>query len=217
MTLACLFQFGDWIYPAAAPALLDEGRRLAAAVRGLGGEVLMLVPGGRREEPPYSLDEFKRMAETMNHVGAAAREAGVTAAETRLEIEILLDRLDPRCVGFAPDTGQIAKGGADPLPIVDRWADRVRHVHLKDLAPEWAASRRAGAPLRGPEGYAELGQGIIDFRPLLPILERVGYTGWLMAGLDEARRPAREAAALSKDYLERTLGLRPAPAAGAGR
>ena len=221
VTLACLFQPGDWIDPAAAPALLDEGRRLAAAVRGLGGDVLMLVPGGRRAEPPYSLDEFKRMAETMNQVGAAAREAGVatamhphwgTAVETRLEIEILLDLLDPRAVGFAPDTGQIAKGGADPLPIVARWADRVRHVHLKDLAPEWAAARRAGAPLRGPEGYAELGQGIIDFRPLLPILERVDYSGWLMAELDEARRPPREAAALSRGYLEQTLGLRPAPA-----
>jgi sugar phosphate isomerase/epimerase len=62
-------------------------------------------------------------------------------------------------------------------------------------------------PLRSPEGYVELGQGVIDLRPLLPILERVSYAGWLMAELDEATRPAREAAQLSRDYLVRTLGL----------
>jgi inosose dehydratase len=223
VTMTCLFEFGDWTEAAAAPQLLADGQRWAEAVRDFGGSILMVVPGRRRDLPPYSLDEFKQMAETMNRVGEVARAAGVvaamhphwgTVAEGRLEIEILLDLLDPALVGFAPDTGQIAKGGADPLPIIDRWANRIRHVHLKDLAPDWEEKRRAGVPLRSPEGYAELGQGTIDFRPLLPILERVGYQGWLMAELDEARRPAREAAALSKQYLEQTLGLALARRAG---
>jgi sugar phosphate isomerase/epimerase len=80
-------------------------------------------------------------------------------------------------------------------------------VHLKDLSPEWEAMRQAGVPLRSPEGYAELGQGVIDFRRLLPILDQVNYSGWLMAELDEAKRPAREAATLSKEYLAGPLGL----------
>lgn len=67
--------------------------------------------------------------------------------------------------------------------------------------------RRAGVPLRSPEGYVELGQGTIDFRRLVPILDRVNYSGWLMAELDQAKRPARDAAALSKHYIEQTLGL----------
>jgi inosose dehydratase len=216
VVMACLFEFGDWIDPAASGELLEQGRRWAAAVKDLGGDVLMLVPGGRRDQPPYGLDDFKRMAETMNNVGILAKEAGAVAAmhphwgtmaESRLEIEVLLDHLDPALVGFAPDTGQIAKGGADPLPVIHRWADRVRHVHLKDLSPHWDELRQAGVPLRSPEGYVELGQGVIDLRPLLPILERVSYSGWLMAELDEATRPPREAAQFSRDYLVRTLGL----------
>jgi inosose dehydratase len=217
VVMACLFEFGDWIDPAAVDGLVESGRRWSAGVQELGGQVLMLVPGGRRDDPPYTLDEFKRMAETMNRVGRVAREAGAVAAmhphwgtmaESPLEIDVLLDRLDPAVVGFAPDTGQIAKGGADPIAAVERWADRVRHVHLKDLSPDWADQRRAGVPLRSPEGYVELGQGVIDLRPLLPILDSVNYSGWLMAELDEAKRPAREAAALSRDYLAQTLGLR---------
>jgi inosose dehydratase len=212
--MVTLFQFGDWIDPANAPALLEEARRWTAALGALGGELLMLVPGGRRETPPFGLDDFKQMAETMNRVGRVARQGGIgaamhphwgTAAETRLEIEVLLDNLDPTIVGFAPDTGQIAKGGADPFPVMERWAERIQYVHMKDLSPEWEAMRQAGVPLRSPEGYAELGQGVIDFRRLVPLLDRVNYRGWLMAELDEAKRPSLEAATLSRRYIEQRL------------
>jgi inosose dehydratase len=214
--MVTLFHSGEWTDPGATPKLLEDARRWSEAVRDLGGAMLMLVPGRRRDEPPYGLDDFKRMAETMNRAGQIAHETGIdatmhphwgTAAETRLEIELLLSLLDPTLVGFAPDTGQIAKGGADPFPIVERWADRVRYVHLKDLSPEWEAMRKAGVPLRSPEGYAEMGRGALDFRRLLPILDRVNYSGWLMAELDESKRGGRESAALAKQYLESGLGL----------
>jgi hypothetical protein len=42
---------------------------------------------------------------------------------------------------------------------------------------------------------------------LIEILDRVDYAGWLMAELDEAGRPAREAAQLSRDYITGPLGL----------
>lgn len=216
--MVTLFQFGNWMDPAAADGLLEDARRWSGALTELGGEMLMLVPGGRRENPPYGLDDFQHMADLMNRVGLVARQAGIaatmhphwgTAAETRLEIEVLLDRLDPALVGFAPDTGQIAKGGADPFPVIERWLDRVHYVHMKDLSPEWEAMRTAGVPLRSPEGYAEMGQGVIDFRRLTALLERVSYTGWLMAELDEAKRPPLEAATLSHQYIVTTLGLLP--------
>jgi inosose dehydratase len=226
--MVTLFHSGEWTAGAAAPELLERARRWSGAIAEMGGEMLMLVPGRRggadidaapgAPAEPFGLDDFKQMAETMNRAGEIARAAGIdatmhphwgTAAESRIEIEILLDLLEPALVGFAPDTGQIAKGGADPFPIIERWAERVRYVHLKDLSREWAALRRAGTPLRSPEGYAELGQGVLDFRRLLPTLEGLNYAGWLMAELDEAKRPAREAAALSRQYLDDTLGLSP--------
>lgn len=215
--MVTLFQSGEWTDPEAERSILENARSWSEAIRGMGGEMLMLVPGRRHEVPPPGLDDFTRMADLMNRVGRVAHDAGIdatmhphwgTAAETRLEIELFLSLLDPGLVGFAPDTGQIAKGGADPMPVVERWASRVRYVHMKDLSPEWEEMRKAGVPLRSPEGYAEVGQGVIDFRRLLAILDGVDYRGWLMAELDEAKRPAREAAALSKQYVESTLGLK---------
>jgi len=127
IVMACLFQFGDWFDPDGREALREDGKRWAESVQELGGSVLMLVPGNRRDDPPYGLDDFKLMAEVMNEVGEIAVLSGAisavhphwgTMAESRLEIDVLLDNLDPRCVGFAPDTGQIAKGGSDPLAMV---------------------------------------------------------------------------------------------------
>jgi inosose dehydratase len=214
IVMACLFEFGDWIDPDAERELLENGRCWANGVQELGGEMLMLVPGVRLEERPYGLDQFKAMAERMNRVGRAAGEAGAkcsmhphwgTVAESRLEIDVLLDHLDSGVVGFAPDTGQIAKGGTDPMLTIERWSDRIRHVHMKDLSPEWAEMRARGVPLRSPEGYVEMGQGVIDFKPVVQLLDRINYQGWMMAELDEARRPAREAAQLSWDYIVRTM------------
>ena len=215
--MVTLFQFGEWTDPDAESGLLESSRRWSNTIKDLGGEMLMLVPGRRRDVPPYGLDDFKQMADAMNRAGDIANAAGIdatmhphwgTAAESRLEIEVLLDRLDHRLVGFAPDTGQIAKGGADPLPVIDRWAEIVRYVHLKDLDPRWDEMRKGGVPLPSAEGYAEIGQGTIDLKPLLPILDRVNYTGWLMAELDQSGRTGRESPALAKRYLVDTLGLK---------
>jgi inosose dehydratase len=214
IVMGCLFEFGDWIDPNAVTGLLESGRRWATGVQALGGNVVMLVPGNRRETPPYGLDDFQLMAETMNRVGEVVRAEGAisavhphwgTMAESRLEIDAMLHFMDPALVGFAPDTGQIAKGGADPMAAIARWVDRVQHVHMKDLSSHWAELQAAGVPLRSPEGYCEMGQGVIDFTPLLPMLDSINYTGWLMAELDEATRPPREAAQLSWDYIKRAM------------
>ncbi|HLZ09235.1 MAG TPA: hypothetical protein VKT80_11640, partial [Chloroflexota bacterium] len=79
---------------------------------------------------------------------------------------------------------------------------------LKDIYPRWDVMRKAGVPLPSAEGYAEIGQGTIDLKPLLPILDRVNYSGWLMAELDQSSRTGRESAALAKRYLVETLGLK---------
>jgi inosose dehydratase len=212
--LTGLFQFGPWMNPEATGALVEDARRWASAVHDLGGDMLMLVPEGRNEQSPAGLDDFRQMAAAMQEAAIVAKASGVnvsmhphwgTVVESRLEIEVLLDLLKPGLVGFAPDTGQIAKGGTDPAGLIARWVDRVAYVHLKDLSPAWDDMRQRGEPLRSPAGYAPLGEGVIDFRPILQSLQEAGYQGWLMAELDEASVPAREAAMTARTFLDREV------------
>jgi len=78
-------------------------------------------PGG------YTPEQFRQLAAALNNVGMYCRDHGLvtglhphtgTAIETRADIDAIMDLLDPDAVGFAPDTGQIAKGGSDILEVM---------------------------------------------------------------------------------------------------
>jgi inosose dehydratase len=215
VTLASLFHHGEWTAPDARDELVETARRWSDAVAGFGGNVLMLVPGHRQREQ-YDAGDFEAMADAMNECGRVARASGVRAAmhphwgttiETEEEIDRLLGMLDPEVVGFAPDTGQIAKGGGDPVAVARRHRERIWHVHLKDLAADWPELRGRGISLDSPEGYAELGEGVCDLRGFLDVLEDADFSGWLLAELDLSRYTPDESARINRDFLWRELGL----------
>ncbi len=215
VTLAALFQVGPWTDRAAADELVETGRRLSAAIADFGGSILNLVPE-TRVQPEYGADLFKVMADTMNRCGEAARAAGIRAAmhphwgttvETPDEIDLLLSLLDPALVGFAPDSGQIAKGGGDPSAMARAYADRIWHVHLKDLSKDWPRMRAEGVPLDSPKGYAELGEGSCELKGFVDVLREIGYQGWLLAELDESNYTPDQSARINRDYMVDILGL----------
>src|SRR5207247_122236 len=101
----------------------------------------LVLACGRRGESGYTPDQFKALAERLNEIGRYCRAVGLatglhphtgTAVETRDDIDAVMALLDPAAVGFAPDTGQIAKGGSDIMAVLRRHRDRITHVHLKD-------------------------------------------------------------------------------------
>jgi inosose dehydratase len=214
VTLAAMFQFGDWTEPGVAPEMVDTAKRWADAIAEIGGSILVVVPG-HRERDHYGTEDFKVMADTMNKCGAAALAAGITAAvhphwgttvETEAEIDLLLSLLDGGLVGFAPDSGQIAKGGGDPVAVIKRHITRVRHVHLKDLSKDWPRLRDEGVPLNSPKGYAELGEGTVDLDGFLQVLDDANFTGWLLAELDESRYTPDRSAEINRDFLWKRFG-----------
>lgn len=85
---------------------------------------------------------------------------------TAEDYEILLNGLDSAVIGFAPDSGHIARGGMDPLGIVKKYRDRVNHVHFKDMYADGT--------------WAQMGQGILDFKGIVNLLSETGYKGWIM-------------------------------------
>ncbi|MBN3812515.1 myo-inosose-2 dehydratase [Paraburkholderia sp. Ac-20347] len=92
-------------------------------------------------------------------------------------------------VGLAFDTGHIRFGGGDPLEMLRRHIDRVRHVHCKDVrAPILAEARNRDwsfltAVLQG--AFTVPGDGDIDFAPLIDVLREHGYQGWLVVEAEQ--------------------------------
>lgn len=66
------------------------------------------------------------------------------------------------------DPSQLIVQGADPLEVIDRFGERIAHVHMKDglgSFPDFA--------------FPPLGQGAIDFEALVGRLHDVGFEGAL--------------------------------------
>ncbi|WP_285115492.1 sugar phosphate isomerase/epimerase [Leifsonia sp. fls2-241-R2A-40a] len=200
--LAALCLVHDW----RGPSESDEERREADAaidaVAGHPGAVLNLVvmPGADRED----LRERQRNAlACMREVAQRAADRGVVATfhpnspagsvfRTPDDYELLLDEL-PEPLGFTPDVGHIAKGGMDPIALVRRTSDRIRHVHIKDIHSDG--------------GWAATGEGVLDIPAIVATLDDVGYRGWI-AFEDEsplAERDPDEAVRRTGAYVRRSL------------
>ena len=118
------------------------------------------------------------------------------------EIDNILANLGPDVISFAPDTAHLVAGLCDPVKVIQKYADRVNFIHLKDIATQFPES--AGIAPEGMEVYTnfcELGQGLVDFRKVFDILKGAGYSGPLCEELDRAPVGNKESAKNNYDYI----------------
>jgi sugar phosphate isomerase/epimerase len=147
----------------------------------------------------YTRDEagFRRAAADLEDVGRRLRAEGITLAYhnhahefvrcgERYGLDVLYESSDPQYVHAELDVYWAQRGGADPAAYVRKLGSRCSLLHLKDMAADGS--------------FAEVGEGTMDFAPILAAGDAVG-TRWLIVEQDECRRPPLEAAALSLQHL----------------
>ena len=103
------------------------------------------------------------------------------------------------------DTGHLYFAGADPARAAERWADRIAHVHLKDVRSEVLEEARAQdtsfleAVLGGV--FTVPGDGAVDYPPVLEALARAGYDGWLVVEAEQDPRRADPVEYASRGFV----------------
>ena len=86
----------------------------------------------------------------------------------------LLDALGhEQTVGICLDTGNSWLGGAEPLDYIKTFGDRIKHVHWKDMGPEWEEKR--GRVFGCGMGTVPLGDGVIDLPVIVEALQNIGF------------------------------------------
>jgi inosose dehydratase len=135
-----------------------------------------------------------------NHVG--------TYVETQNETIRLLEETSAAKVGWCFDVGHLAYGGGDNLDMLERYGDRVAHVHIKDVDGGVLARARA-------EGWSfadalrhyifnGLGQGIARVPDMVAALLARGYDGYFVIEQDtQAGAPG----AVAKENRDVLLGM----------
>ena len=153
--------------------LVNEPKRFFDYAHALGTKTLIppYVPAAERT---WTADSWKRVGEALRRGAEAAKAEGLKVAwhnhdfeYHRLEdrsrpIDILLEAAG-QDVDFEIDIGWVVRGWADPAQELERYADRITTIQLKDTAP-------AGTEV--DEGWTSTGDGIIDWKSLYPFFEK---------------------------------------------
>ncbi|MFI6946847.1 TIM barrel protein [Streptomyces sp. NPDC050422] len=175
---------------------LPEVRRALAGFGSARTLVLAAATGsdGYDARPELSAREWDTLLANLDRIAAHAGAEGITATlhphiGTMVEGPDEVDRvLTGSSVPLCLDTGHLLAGGNDPVALARRAADRIAHVHLKDVDAALAARVRAGdvtyteAVRTGL--YQPLGRGDVDISAITTALDGAGYDGWYVLEQD---------------------------------
>lgn len=130
--------------------------------------------------------------------------------DTNAKIDLLMQGTGSS-VKLLLDTGHIAMSGGDYTEVMDKWWERIAHIHLKDMRQIVFENTDMTTQTFNDTVYAGIftvpGDGDIDFEPLVRKIAKDGYQGWLLVEAEQDPKVAIPApmARLSFDYLEGLL------------
>jgi len=162
----------------------------AAAVLGTEFVTLPAIPEDKRKTP----DDYKRMADTFNKIGEAAKKAGIKFAyhnhgyglkeiDGQVPLKLILDGTDPALVFFEMDLYWTTAGGADPIAYLESYKNRYRLMHVKDMSKKVQFSGDGGSPQQWIELFPYMttaGSGVIDLKTILPKAKENGVQHFIV-------------------------------------
>ena len=175
-------------------------------------------------KPIATDEEWDKLCDGLNKLGKIAANRGfklcfhhhmATVVQTFEETKHLMDNTDPRYVYLCFDTGHFTFAGEDPVKMLEKFADRVGHVHLKNMRMPLVEKARAehwsflDAVRAGAFTVPGDPDGCVEFDKVFDLLDKAGYSGWIMveAEQDPAKANPFEYAKMGREYITKHTGL----------
>jgi inosose dehydratase len=194
LELVSVYTGANFIYDEILDDELFKIERAALLAKKFGASRLVVGGGAKRPDGP-KLDDFKKVGRGLDMTADIARTHGLessyhphlgTISETLSGFHQIMDSCS---IGFCPDTAHLVASGIDPVDAIERYGDRLQHVHLKDLSQETGQ-------------FTPLGEGDINFPAVLEAIRKTSYASWLMVELDSCEGDPKSAALTSRKYLD---------------
>jgi inosose dehydratase len=172
------------------------------------------------DRPKLSRDEVLAYAGRLTELAKWMADQGMpmayhhhmgTIIESEDEVNWLMEGSGPE-LSLCFDTGHLLFGGGDVMATLNRWGDRVHHVHFKDIRPEIVQDTRENnrsfldAVIAG--AFTVPGDGCIDFQAVANALKAMDYNGWIVveAEQDPAKAPPYEYSKMGYDHIVQVCG-----------
>ena len=107
----------------------------------------------------------------------------------------LLQRFGPDELGVNFDTGNCFLAGNDPVAYAASVADRIVHVHIKDIPASQLPER---GKVTGTRVGVAVGEGVVDLAGVVAALAKAGYAGVLSIECDTAPQARASLPALNR-------------------
>lgn len=128
-----------------------------------------------------TLQDYQNLAKQFNDFGRQFHDSGLRFGyhnhtvefvrfNNRPALDTLIEQTDPKLVWFELDIGHVGRSGADPAAYIEKYPNRIRLLHLKDIRP------KPGVANPGPDDYVEvvMGQGTLPLAKILRAAEKAG-------------------------------------------
>jgi inosose dehydratase len=177
---------------------IPELERRAAYFAAIGASRLVLAAAtgvdGYDDRPILDDEGWRVLMRNLDRAFETAASSGLVAAlhphvGTMVQTEAEIRRvMAGSAASLCLDTGHILVGGGDPIAIAADYAERIAHVHLKDVDATMAAAV-AAHEYSYTDGvrqglYTVLGEGDVDVASIVDSLERAGYRGYYVIERD---------------------------------
>lgn len=170
--------------------------------------------------PTLSKDEVKAYGAKLTELAKWMADQGMPMAyhhhmgsiiESEDDVNWLMEGSGPE-LRLCFDTGHLLFGGGDVMATLNRWGDRVHHVHFKDIRPEIVKDVRENdrsfldAVIAG--AFTVPGDGCIDFQAVANALKAMDYSGWIVveAEQDPAKAPPYEYSKMGYEHILQVCG-----------
>ena len=143
----------------------------------------------------FNIENAKQAVQDFNAAGKVLKENGITFCyhvhgyefwphEDGTLLDYIINNTNPEYVSLEMDVFWVQFGGGDPVELLEKYGDRWKLMHLKDLRK---GAKKDLTGLTGPENDVVLGTGELDFPGILRAGKKIGIAHYFIE--DESDSP----------------------------
>ena len=155
----------------------------------------------------FTIDDAKKAVEVFNSAGKILKENGITFCyhphgfefrpyENGTLLDYIFQNTNPENVSFEMDVLWVLHGGGNPVKLLEKYGNRWKLMHVKDLKKGIVGDFSGGTPA---ENDVVLGTGQADWKNIFRVSKKIGIKHYFIE--DESEHEV-ENVPLSIEYLK---------------